>query len=253
MLPDIPLETTALFLDIDGTLLDVAREPDAVAVPDGLVDTIERIRESLDGALAIITGRPIPEVDRLFSPLKLVAGGVHGSELRREMYGKIEVLAPSFPTALIEELEVLCGASPGILLEVKGTGVAIHYRQAPAAAAGVGSALQAMAERSLGALRLTPGRMVFELLPACMSKGTALEALMTARGFAGRRAIVIGDDVSDESAFRVAESAGGLALRVRGEHFTNGATDFSGPAEVRAWLDQLAPAQPSRHARCSAM
>jgi len=230
----------ALFVDIDGTLLGVAPTPDAVTVPEGLVQLLNDVMRGLGGAAAILTGRRIADADRLFAPLKLVASGVHGTELRSERGGPIATLARPIPPEVIQAMNNISSIASGILVEQKGCGVAVHYRNAPLARRALETQLAAIVAASSYELVLRQGRKVLEAVPRGYSKGTALATLIALPPFKGRRPVMVGDDVGDESAFLAAERLGGLALRVAGEHFGRGAADFDGVASVHAWLEALA-------------
>jgi trehalose 6-phosphate phosphatase len=230
----------ALFLDIDGTLLGMAPTPDAVRVPRGLVPLLGRLVTDLEGAAAFLTGRRIADADRLFAPLRLIASGVHGTELRSERGGPVSVLAPPMPTNVVQAMNEISGIAEGILVEQKGPGVAVHYRNAPLARTALESEVAAIIAASSYELVLRCGRKVLEAVPKGFSKGTALMQLAARAPFKGKRPVMVGDDVGDESAFLVAEKLGGLGLRVAGEHFGRTTADFDGVASVHAWLEALA-------------
>lgn len=230
----------ALFLDIDGTLLGMAPTPDAVSVPPGLVQLMDNLLAGLGGALAILTGRRIADADRLFSPLKLAASGVHGTELRTARGGPIDTLSQKIPSEVIQAMNDIASIASGVLVEQKGCGVAVHYRNAPLARRALETRLAAIVAASSYDLVLREGRKVIEAVPSGYSKGTALSTLLSLPPFKGRRPVMIGDDVGDESAFLEAEQLGGFALRVAGEHYDKGMADFGGVADVRAWLEALA-------------
>ena len=230
----------ALFIDIDGTLLSVAPTPDAVMVPAGLVQLLDELVSGLCGAIAILTGRRVADADRLFAPLKLVASGVHGTELRSERGGPVAMLAPAIPADVIEAMNNIAGIASGILIEQKGCGVAVHYRNAPLARRALETELAAIIAASSYDLVLRKGRKVLEAIPSGYSKGTALAALLSRPPFKGRSPVMVGDDVGDESAFLAAERLGGMGLRVAGEHFDKRDADFDGVAGVHAWLNALA-------------
>lgn len=232
----------ALFLDIDGTLLNVASTPDAVRVPAGLVPVLGMLSQRLDGAIAILTGRRVGDADRLLAPLKLVASGVHGAEMRGEAGGPVEELAPSIPSSIVQAMNNISHLASGVLIERKGSGVAVHYRNAPLARKALQSEVAAIIAASSYHLALREGRKVLEAVPAGFSKGTALRWLAERPPFKGRRPVMIGDDVGDECAFQEAERLGGLGLRVAGEHFSQAGSDFAGVADVRGWLKALADA-----------
>jgi len=230
----------ALFLDIDGTLLELAPTPKSVRVPEGLSDLLERLLVRFEGAVAVISGRLISESDKILSPSKLAASGVHGAELRRAPDSEIERVSPSIPEALASQLKALAEGIPGVLAEPKGPGFAIHYRLAPAAEPDVFAALGLLLEPYTGAFEILPGKRLYEIVPSGLSKGTAIAALSALPAFRGRAPIMIGDDIGDEPAFSVAEGMHGYALRVAGEHYGSGIADFSGPLAVLAWLEEIA-------------
>lgn len=229
----------ALFLDVDGTLLDLAATPKSVRVPEGLVGILQRLFLAFDGAVAIITGRLISEIDLLLSPLKLTASGVHGAEMRRAPDREIERITAQLPSDLIKSMRKLANDIPGVIAEPKGAGLAVHYRLAPAAERDIHAALELSLEKHAGAFELLPGKRLFEIIPAGLSKGTALAALAALPAFRGRTPVMIGDDIGDEAAFAQAEDMQGFALRVAGEYYGAEVSDFTGPRSVVAWLDNL--------------
>lgn len=229
----------ALFVDIDGTLLAVAPTPEAVHVPAGLTQLMDSVKRGLGGAVAVLTGRRIADADRLLGPWRFVAAGVHGTEMREEPGGAIATLAPEMPPGVVEAMTRIGGLAAGILVEHKGSGVAVHYRNAPLAYRVLESEVAAVVAASSYDLVLRKGRKVLEAVPRGYSKGTALTAIAARAPFKGRRPIMIGDDVGDESAFAAAERLGGLGLRVAGEHFSPDIADFGGVESVRAWLQAL--------------
>jgi trehalose 6-phosphate phosphatase len=229
----------ALFLDVDGTLLDLAATPKGVRVPDGLISILQRLTLALDGAVAIITGRLISEIDLLLSPLRLTASGVHGAEMRKAPDREIERVTAVLPPDVVQSMRKLALKIPGVIAEPKGAGLAIHYRLAPHAEADILAALEASLDKHAGAFELLPGKRLFEVIPSGLSKGTALAALAKLPAFRDRVPIMIGDDIGDEAAFAAAEGLDGFALRVAGEHYDEDAADFAGPGSVINWLDQL--------------
>lgn len=230
----------ALFLDVDGTLLDIAALPNDVSAPAQLSATLQRLQQALDGAVAILTGRTIAEVDRLLAPARLAGAGVHGAELRIAPEGEIEVASGSVPAPLVAAVERLVSSIPGVFVEHKGIAVAVHYRGAPAFEPMLETELRGLLDAHTNRLVLSHGRRVLELAPRASTKGTALKRLMQESRFQGRRPVMIGDNSPDEAALDVAVSLGGLGLKVGGEHFQGEGTHFSGPAQVRRWLQDLA-------------
>ncbi len=208
-----PLETTAaLFLDFDGTLVEIAPRPEAVRVAASLPGRLAAARQRLDGALAVVSGRPIGDIDRLLAPLRIAAAGVHGLEVRDDPAGPIGA-SPS-ATALADVRAALAAAGlPGVRVEDKRLAVAVHYRDAPA----LGPVVLALLEAAIGphpSLHLVAGKMVVEVKPRGTDKGTALVNFLARPPFRNRVPVMIGDDVTDEDAFRAALAAGGRAIKV---------------------------------------
>jgi trehalose 6-phosphate phosphatase len=227
----------ALFIDIDGTLLDMAATPDAVRVPPGLVQTLAQLSATFNGAVGLITGRRVADADRFFAPLKLAVSGVHGTEARGAS-GDTIMLARPVPVGLTAAACDIARAMPGILVEEKGAGLAIHYRNAPEARAKLELQLRQVIMGWEGYV-LRRGRKVLDLVPDAHSKATGLAWLMRLPAFNGRHPVMIGDDHGDEPAIEAAETMGGIGLKVAGEHFSRDGADFASPARVRAWLESL--------------
>ena len=230
----------ALFLDVDGTLIELADTPETVIVPDGLIALLQRLALGLDGAMAFVTGRLISDIDHILAPLRLSAAGVHGAEMRLEPDQEIERVTAALPDEITQTMRKLALDIPGVIAEPKGGGLALHYRLAPQAERDILAALTAAIGRHAGAFELVPGKKIFEVVPSGLSKGTALAKLAALPAFQDRIPIMIGDDVGDEPAFAVAEGLGGFGLRVAGEHHHPDIADFSGPSAVMVWLDTLA-------------
>ena len=230
----------ALFLDFDGTLVDVALTPESVSVPPELSAILSDISHRLSGALAIVTGRRISEADRLLRPLRFTAAGVHGAEMRLAPEGAIEPQALSFDPALKAEIKRTVEALPGVVMEDKGGGIALHYRLAPEFEQPLRHTLELLKPQYPGQFKICGGRKVYELLPIGFSKGNALNKLAALHTFKDRLPLMIGDDVADVGAFRAAEHLGGVGLKVAGENFSEDEAAFRGPTEVRAWLKALA-------------
>jgi trehalose 6-phosphate phosphatase len=232
--------SVALFLDLDGTLIDIARRPDLVRPPNDLAPLLRRIADSLGGAIAILSGRPISDIDALTAPLRLPAAGVHGVERRRDPDGAIEVHTPPVPMELLTEVRRLVGDRKGLIVEPKTYAIAVHYREAPEEAARLEEGLRVIVAQHAREYVLAEGRRVFEIAPRAASKGSALAGFMRKPPFAGRRPVMIGDDATDETAMAAARRLGGEGLKVAGEHFPAEASQFANPAEVFSWLRALA-------------
>lgn len=230
----------ALFLDFDGTLVEIADSPDAILVPSQLPLLLARLNAALDGAFAIVTGRPVSAIDRFLAPFRPTIAGVHGAEIRTPDGRRIEVAAGPKQRKLIAGVRALCRRHQGVSLEFKPGTVAVHYRANPEAGPQLKAGLQQIVNESPGDLAICSGRMVHEILPSRISKGAAIETLAELPAFRGCRPLVIGDDVTDESAFAAAVRLGGVALKVAGEHFSPEDADFDDPADLRSWLAVLA-------------
>lgn len=229
----------ALFLDVDGVLVDIAPRPaDAVAAP-GLANLLHDVKRRLDGALAIVSGRQIVEIDGLLAPLRLPAAGVHGAEIREIEEGPIRSTTPPLPDEVVGPIRALAGLDPGVIVEIKGAVAAVHYRLARNVEAELARRMRELARRSEHPLELRPGRMVIEVARPDVTKGWALRFFMSRPPFAGRRPVMIGDDFVDLKAFEAAQALDGVGLRVAGEFFSRAQADFSGTTAVREWLTSL--------------
>ena len=225
-----PQQNWALFLDLDGTLLDIAERPDAVVVPEGLVAVLAALRDFLGGALAVVSGRPMADLDRLLRPLACDCGAEHGAVLRYR--GANAVLGEGVPPVWVARIRVAAQDWPGVLVEEKTRGVAVHYRQAPQYARAIEQLLRSLvtADRRF---QILCAHMAFELRDAEVHKGRAVAEFMAREPYCGRLPVFVGDDVTDEDGIREAVLQGGLGLRV--------AEAFAGEtAKVRAWLAGLA-------------
>jgi trehalose 6-phosphate phosphatase len=241
--PDLP-ERLALFLDIDGTLLHIAETPHGVHVDADLFHLMCRLLDASAGALGLISGRAIAEIDRLFAPLMLPAAGQHGLE-RRDAAGSLHLhpLPRSGLAAARERLAALQSSHPGLLVEDKGLSFAVHYRQAPELAALVGRT----AHELLGLLgegwRIQPGKMVVEIKPAGRDKGGAIAEFMAEPPFRGRTPVFVGDDATDEFGFAVVNELGGVSVKV-GDGQTAARWRIDGVDAVRRWLERCMAARP---------
>jgi trehalose 6-phosphate phosphatase len=231
----------ALFLDIDGTLVDLAERPEAIVVPPDLASHLQAVSSRLDGALALVTGRALAYADSLFSPFTPPIAGLHGAE-RRRADGSIDGLAtdPAFKT-LKRSLARVTADWKGILIEDKGAAVAAHYRQAPEWQASLEAVMRSALEEAGPDYALQRGKMVIEIRPARASKGAAVRAFLSESPFAGRIPVTIGDDLTDEAMFKVANELGGLSIRI-GEptEETAAQTTIASAATLRAILKDLA-------------
>lgn len=204
----------AVFLDIDGCLLDLAPTPDEIFVPPELPAAIENLRLKLGGALALVTGRGLAYADALFDPFPFPIAGLHGAEMRGPDGRMIRAEAPPAFAALKAALAEEAKDMEGVLIEDKGAAVAAHYRLAPHHELALGERMRAFAEAAGPDWALQLGKMVYEIRPARASKGDAVERFLREQPFAGRLPLVVGDDLTDESMFAVANARGGMTFRV---------------------------------------
>lgn len=225
----------ALFLDVDGCLLEFADAPDRVIMPLGLRECLHALSLRLDGALALVSGRSLEALDGLFWPLRLPAAGLHGLE-RRSRSGQIHAPAANQQLRrLCAEAEVLAIGHRGAVVENKHAGFALHWRAAPDAA----DTMRAFAEHALSQLpgfRLQHGDQVAELLPIGGDKGNAIEAFLDEKPFAGRHPVFAGDDLTDEAGFRVVNARDGTSVLVGARSGSAATFRLDSPADVRVWL-----------------
>ncbi len=224
------LRDCSLFLDFDGTLVDIGATPDAVVVTAELRRLLEKLQERLSGRVAIITGRAAATVEQLFRPVRILVGGSHGLEIPGE--GRDQ--RPDGLDSVILELRELERAHPGVLVEEKPLGVALHYRLAPEAERACRAATDRAAERS--GLEVQAGKMVFELKPAGGDKGSALRSLMARPPFLGSRPLFLGDDLTDEPGFIAARELGGAGVLIGEARPTAAAYRLDTVAEALDWL-----------------
>lgn len=227
----------AFFLDVDGTLAAIQPRPDDVFIPEGVIANLQELAEVNEGALALVSGRPIAELDQLIAPLQLPLAGVHGAE-RRDIDGKTERI--SLPDDVCGELAVLLGDAvaqmPGTQLEIKGMAFALHYRQAEHYQQAICELAEAMTKR-YPMLALQPGKCVVELKPQGVNKGAALNDFMQQAPFTGRTPVFIGDDLTDEAGFNTVNAMDGISIKV-GEGETQAAYRLPDVASVHHWLNQ---------------
>jgi trehalose 6-phosphate phosphatase len=231
LLPDC-----ALFLDIDGTLAEFTDEPHQVRIEDEIVAFLPRLAKRLGGALALITGRAIADVDRLLPQSKLPIAGQHGCE-RRDARGMIHQHAPS-PATLARLRAVaadLAARHVGVVFEDKGIAIGLHYRRSPHLGGYLHRALRASLAQDAGHYVLQPGKMLVEVRPGGRDKGTAISDFMAEPPFAGRRPVFVGDDRTDEHGFAVVEELGGWSVKV-GPGRTAARFRLADVAAVRKWL-----------------
>jgi trehalose 6-phosphate phosphatase len=229
----------ALFLDLDGTLIDIATAPDAVRIPADLGPLLGVVSRHLNGAVAIVTGRLLSDLDALFAPLRLPAAGLHGMEWRIRGDAEIAVAQTETVDAVRGTVARIAASRPGVVLEDKGKALALHYRHAPEHQEWLTTQIEILLA-SHPALKALPGKMVLEIKPAGVNKYTAVRQLMRHPPFLGRMPVFVGDDVTDQDGFRAALEAGGLAVAVADRPDEAASLTLAAPMVVRDWLARLA-------------
>ena len=232
MIPALPA-SPALFLDLDGTLLDLAPTPAEVVVPPDLCDVLRRLRAKFADAVAVVTGRPVDQIDALLGDAPFAVAGEHGGAIRHAPGAKlVRAALAELPEHFLPAAANVAAQFPGALLEAKPRGFVLHYRLAPAAGPALHVAAQAIIASESHRFTILPAHMAWEIKPRGADKATAVEALMQAAPFVGRVPVYVGDDTTDEDGMRAARGFGGLGLRVQ--------EVFETPDGVRSWLAQLA-------------
>lgn len=225
--PPVPAKTYAVFLDFDGTLVDIAPTPESVMVPPELPAILTRASQALDGALAIVSGRKLPELRNFLAPASVPLAAEHGALISFGSRGMD--MPPQWPQEWNDALEQFAEDHPGVLIERKTTGVAIHFRNTPEAEPAVLRLAVKLTDDEEGAFEVMESKMVAELKRRGTSKGKAIESLMAAPAFKHRIPIFVADDESDALGFAATEAMGGVALHVD--------IAFQGqPSRVREWL-----------------
>jgi trehalose 6-phosphate phosphatase len=235
--PDLDPKTIALLLDVDGTLIDIKPSPNEVHVSAELRDLVAGLSRQTGGALALVSGRQIADLDRLFAPLELPAIGGHGAEMRVRA-GEVTLGATLLPKDMRKHLAG--AAKPGMVVEDKGYSLALHYRNAPDDKESLRASIdEGRAAFPAEATEVQSGKFMFEVKRPGVSKGDAVRVLMEQAPFAGRRPVFIGDDVTDETVFAILPSMQGIGFSV-GRQFVGLAGIFDSPSDFRRALKQLA-------------
>ena len=236
--PPALTDRCALFLDYDGTLVGLAPTPGEAVADEELRSLLGGLQARLEGALAIVTGRPVADIDHFLAPLRLTVSGLHGLVRRREDGTTTEA---EVPPGLLEPVRAsfadFAAAHPGTLMEDKRLSLALHYRQAPHLEAVAIGLAEELAGASDGLLRLQRGKMVVELLPKGSDKGDAIRTLLEEPGFTARLPVFVGDDVTDEAGFRSVNALSGVSVRI-GAGPSEAAYRLPDVAALRAWLRQ---------------
>jgi trehalose 6-phosphate phosphatase len=238
---NLALSAIALFLDVDGTLLEIAATPQAVSVSDDLRERLRALSLASGGAVALVSGRAITDLDALFAPLTLPSAGLHGFEHRdaRGAYRRRPLPSATALEAARGALSHLARQHAGLLVEDKQFALALHYREALHLEDAVVKAMKETAARVSGELELQRGKMVVELRPAGATKAEAVAAFLAEAPFAGRLPLFIGDDLTDEPAFELVNRLDGLSVVVGATRPSVARARLTDVTAVRGWLAQL--------------
>ena len=228
----------ALFLDVDGTLLEIRNNPADVSADAGLVGLLEACFESLGGAMALVSGRSVAEVDRIFAPAVFPVAGAHGAELRIDGGKIVTVDHDPLPPDVLAPIQGLAAAHEGLLLEHKRGGVSLHYRRAPELEPECRELVTRVMAGIGDSFRLIAGKMVFEIAPGAYDKGVAIRTFLENPPFAGRVPVFLGDDVTDEDGFRVVNELAGTSIRIGDIERSAARYRLDDVAAVRPWLDR---------------
>ena len=234
--PPAPSFDWAYFLDVDGTLLDIADTPNAVYVDTAMLDLIARLYRESGGAMALVSGRAISDLEKLLGTLRLPLAGQHGLE-RRDAAGRLWMHAapPAAKCAIKEALAPVLQRHPGLLLEDKGLTLALHYRLAPHLASYAHRLMGRLAEDAGAGLEVQLGKRVAEVKPSGIDKGTAVAEYLLESPFKGRRPVFIGDDLNDEHGFAEVNKLDGISIKV-GNGVSCARYRLPDVAAVRRWL-----------------
>lgn len=237
----LALSGIALFLDVDGTLLEIAASPQGVSVPDGLRQRLRALSLASGGGVALVSGRMIADLDALFAPLALPSAGVHGFEHRGASgtYRRRPLPSAAVLEAARSAMLDLGRRHPGLLVEDKHFALALHYRAVPQLEDTLVEAMQGIAAGLADELELQRGKMILELRPVGATKAQAVAAFLEEAPFAGRRPVFIGDDLTDEPAFELVNRLGGLSAVVNAPRASAARARLADVTAVRRWLDRL--------------
>ena len=231
LLPKAP--EAAFLLDFDGTLVEIASAPELVQVPPGLSETLVRLRQRVGDALAIVSGRPVEQVDGFLPGVAYAVAGEHGVAVRQAPDAPVKrARLPALPSDWLARAEELAEENQGVRVERKAAGLVLHYRANPAAGDRLEQAARAMVKGAEEQFHVQASKMAWEIRAAGIDKGSAVRILMQRPPFVGRLPVFIGDDLTDEDGIRAAVDLGGAGYRIP--------ADFDSPASLREWLGLLA-------------
>ncbi|MFD2262236.1 trehalose-phosphatase [Lacibacterium aquatile] len=234
----LQLERCAFFLDVDGTLIDIAASPQEVVIPPDLVQLLHQLQNRTQGALALVSGRSVDDLRQLLPHLDVIIAGEHGAEIWRPGETPQNLGAAPIPHELTEALEKITHDFDGVVLERKPRGRAIHFRAIPTQEYAVRDAVALAVKPFAQRFEVVPGKMVAEVRTIGIDKGQAIAKLMQDPTFKGRLPVFAGDDVTDEAGFLIVRAHGGAVIRVGGAPRADLDRHFETPAELRGWLSR---------------
>jgi trehalose 6-phosphate phosphatase len=233
--PDIADHHWAWFLDVDGTLLEIESHPDLVTADTRLLFLLDSLSKAYDGAVALISGRSLEQLDDIFGSFKIAAAASHGLE-RRMPDGTVELQARKIPARSVDRIMAFAERHRGLMVERKPFSIGIHYRNRPELEDAVIDAMEKIHAELDNGFRLMRGKMVVEILPEEADKGSAIRAFMSASPFKGRLPVFVGDDVTDEHGFAVINELGGMSIRVGNSAGSAAKWRLENVADLRTWL-----------------
>jgi trehalose 6-phosphate phosphatase len=230
-----PARDIALFLDFDGTLVEIAPAPDEVHLDRRVAPALELLRASLGGALALVSGRPIAFLDTVLDPFRFDVAGLHGAQIRTDGEIRSQADVPDSMREATRDLVRFANSNVGVIIEDKRISIALHWRLAPQLKDEALELMRAIAARMGPGVRLQEGKAVAELVPAGASKGNAIAWIMNSAPYAGRQPVFIGDDITDEAGFEAVNALGGLSIRI-GDGETCATRRIASPTQLRSIL-----------------
>ncbi len=233
--PDSADHHWAWFLDVDGTLLEIDSEPHLVTADRRLLVLLRQLNEKYGGALALISGRSLEQIDGIFGSFEVAAAGSHGLE-QRFPDGSVTRKADALPRECVERVEAFAAGHDGLLVEHKPFSVSVHYRNRPELEDQVVAAMEAIQRETGDGFHLQRGKMVVEFLPDAADKGSAIRAFMEREPFHSRRPVFAGDDVTDEHGFAVVNELGGLSIRIGDAADSAAKWQLGNVSDLRTWL-----------------
>lgn len=230
----------AMFLDFDGSIVDTALTPWSVHIPERLPPLLIALRQTMGGAVAIVTGRTIEQIDSYLGPILPAVAASHGLE-RRTAEG--DIICPALPLDAVRRvrglLEKFAARHSGVIVEDKINSVALHYRQAPLMKRACRDTLNDILKDHIKGWEIVESKFIYDIRPSGVTKGTAIEAFMNEAPFLGRTPIFCGNDLTDEDGFAAVNARGGVSIRVGTQSHTLAQVQVATVTELLNWLTQV--------------